>query len=143
MLMAKLRWVPAHERTGMKLQIIGVLFAVLGTLQGSVAAQDWSSWKTARSSWFMLGNNAKDVQYRWWASTPSGGEECHVQLRDSMRQPNQTTVVSVRIDYQYHEAQSTRDVVTIMDIKGEHYGETTVHQCVSVGDLRVTDIVRR
>ena len=127
----------------MKLQISGVLVAVLWTLQGSVAAQDWSSWNTVRSSWFMLGNNAKDVQYRWRASAPGGGEECRVQLRDNKSQPNQTTVVSVLIDYQYHEAQSTRDVVTIMDMQGEHYGETTVHQCVSVGDLRVTDIARR
>jgi len=126
----------------MKLQIIAVCLVVLGVLQGSVDAQDWSSWSEAQSNWFMLGKH-KDVQYRWRASTPSGGEECQVQLRDTQRQPNQTTVVSVQIDYQYHDAQSTRDVVTIADIKGENAGEATVHQCMSVGDVRLTDIVRR
>ena len=118
----------------MKLQIIAVCLVVLGVLQGSVDAQD--------SNWFMLGKN-KDVQYRWRASSPSGGEECQVQLRDTQRQPNQTTVVSVQIDYQYHDAQSMRDVVTIADIEGENAGEATVHQCTSVGDVRLTDFVRR
>ena len=125
----------------MKLQIIAVCLVVLGVLQGSVDAQDWSSWTEAHSSRFMLGKN-KDVQYRWRASTPSGGEECQVQLRDTQRQPNQTTVVSVQIDYQYHDAQSTRYVVTIADIKGENAGEATVHPCMSIGDVRLTDIVR-
>jgi hypothetical protein len=125
----------------MKLQIIAICLVALGVLQGSVDAQDWSSWTEAHSYRFMLGKN-KDVQYRWRASTPSGGEECQVQLRDTQRQPNQTTVVSVQIDYQYHDAQSTRDVITITDIKGENVGETIVHQCVSVGDVRLTDIVR-
>jgi hypothetical protein len=126
----------------MKLQIIGVLCAVLGALQGSVVAQNWSSWNAAPSSWFMLGHSAKDVQYRWWASTPSEGEVCHVQLQDGGSQSNQI-VISVLIDYQYHDAQSTRDVVTITDTQGERYGEVIVHQCVSVGALRVTDIARR
>jgi hypothetical protein len=126
----------------MKLQIIAVCLVVVGVVQGSLDAQDWSSWTEAHSNWFMLGKN-KDVQYRWRASTPSGGEECQVQLRDTQRQPNQTTVVSVQIDYQYHDAQSTREVVTIADIEGENAGEATVHQCVSVGNVRLTDIVRR
>jgi hypothetical protein len=126
----------------MKLRIIFVWLIVLGILQGSVAAQDWSSWTTAHSSWTTLYNN-KDIQYRWRAVTPGGSEQCQLQLRDQKREPNHTTVVNVRIDYQYHEAESTRDVVTIMDVKGENYGETTVHDCVSVGDLHVTDIARR
>jgi lipopolysaccharide biosynthesis regulator YciM len=125
----------------MKLQIIVVCLVVLGTLQGS-AAQDWSSWMTSRRYWITSGNNNKDVQYRWRASTPGGNEECQVQLRDLKRQPNQTTVVSVRIDYQYHDAESTRDVVTITDIKGENQGEATLYHCTSVGDVQLTDIVR-
>jgi hypothetical protein len=125
----------------MKLQIIAVCLVVLGVLPGSVEAQDWSSWTEARSNWFMLGRH-KGVQYRWRASTPSGGEECQVQLRDTQRQPNQRTVVSVQIDYQYHDAQSTRYVVTIADINGENAGEATVHPCLSVGDVRLTDIAR-
>jgi hypothetical protein len=125
----------------MKRQIIAVCLVVLGVLQGSVAAQDWSSWTEAHSNWFMLGKH-KGVQYRWRASTPTGGEECQVQLRDTQRQPNQTTVVSVQIDYQYHDAQSTRYVVTIADIKGEDAGEATVHPCMSIGDVRLTDIAR-
>jgi hypothetical protein len=126
----------------MKLRIIFVWLIVLGILQGSAIAQDWSAWTTADSSWTTLYKN-KDVQYRWRAGTTSGSEECHLQLRDTKRQPTQTTVVNVRIDYQYHDAESTRDVVTIMDVKGEDYGETTVHYCLSVGDLHVTDVARR
>ena len=125
----------------MKLQIIAVWLLVLGTLQGSATAQNWSSWITAHSNWTTLFNN-KDVQYRWRADTTDGSEACYLQLRDQKREPNHTTVVNVRIDYQYHDAESMRDVVTIMDVKGENYGETTVHHCLSVGDLHVTDIVR-
>jgi len=125
----------------MRLRIIAACFLVLGILQGSASAQDWSSWAEAHSNWFLLGKH-KGVEYRWRANTPSGGE-CLVQLRDTLRQPNQTTVVSVQINYQYHDAQSSRDVVTITDIKGENAGETTVHQCTSVGEVRLTDIVRR
>ena len=126
----------------MKLQIIAVWLVVLGTLQGSAAAQDWSSWSTAHSNWTTLFNN-KDVQYRWRASTTNGSNECHLQLRDQKRGPNQTTVVNVGIDYQYHEAESMRDVVTIMDFKDGDSGETTVYHCVSVGEVHVTDIVRQ
>jgi len=97
---------------------------------------------TSRRYWITSGNNNKDVQYRWRASTPGGNEECQVQLRDLKRQPHQTTVVSVRIDYQYHDAESTRDVVTITDIKGENQGEATLYHCTSVGDVQLTDIVR-
>jgi hypothetical protein len=125
----------------MKLRFIAVCLMVLGISQALAADQDWSSWVTAHSSWTTLYKN-KDVQYRWRAATANGSEECLLQLRDIKRQPNQTTVVNVQIDYQYHQAESSRDVVTIMDVKGENYGETTVHHCVSVGDLHVTDIAR-
>ena len=125
----------------MKVQIIVVWLVALATLQGSAAAEDWSSWNTAHSSWTTLYKN-KDVQYRWRAATTSGSEECYLQLRDQKREPNHTTVVNVRVDYQYHDAESTRDVVTVMDVKGEGYGEMTVHHCVSVGNVHVTDIVR-
>ncbi len=126
----------------MRLRIIAVWLAVLGTLQGSAVAQDWSSWTTTHRYWITSGSNNKDVQYRWRAGTPSGSEECQLQLRDLKRQPTQTTFVSVRIDYQYHDAESTRDVVTIMDIKGENQGETIVYHCTSVGGVQLTDIVR-
>jgi len=125
----------------MKLRISAIWLVVLVTLQGSVAAQEWSSWTTAHSNWTTLFNN-KDVQYRWLTSTSSGSQECQLQLRDLKRQPTQATVVSVHIDYQYHDAESMRDVVTIMDVKGENQGEATVYNCVSVGDVRVTDLVR-
>jgi hypothetical protein len=126
----------------MKLRIIIAWLVVLGTVQGSAVAQDWSSWMGARRYWITSGNNNKDVQYRWRASTPGGTEECQVQLQDLKRQPNHTTVVSVRIDYQYHDAESTRDVVTITDVKSENQGETTVPHCTSIGDVQLTDIVR-
>ena len=122
----------------MKLHIIPVCLAVMWTLQGSVVAQDWSSWTTSRRYWITSGTNNKDVQYRWRGGTPSGSEECQLQLRDLKRQPNQITYVSVRIDCQYHNAESTRDVVTI----GENQGETTVHHCTSVDDVQLADIVR-
>ena len=125
----------------MKLRILAVWLAVLAMLPGSVAAQDWSSWTTAHSSWTTLYKN-KDVQYRWRASTSGESQQCQLQLRDLKRQPAQTTVVNMRIDYQYHDAESTRDVVTIMDVKGEIQGEATVYNSVSVSDVSVTDVVR-
>jgi len=117
----------------MKLQIIAVWWVVLGFLQGPVAAQDWSTWITS---------NNHDVQYRWLGSTPGGSPTCQLQLRDLKR--NIDTVVGVRIDYKYGDAaDSTRDLVTITDFKGEGLGERTVYRCVSVGDLHVTGLVRR
>ena len=127
----------------MRLQVIAVWLTLLGTLQGSAVAQDWSSWMTSQRYWITSGTNNKDVQYRWRPGTSSESEECQLQLRDLKRQPNQTTYVSVRIDYQDHGAQSTRDVLTIMDFKGENQGETTVHHCTSVDGVQLTDIVRR
>ena len=111
-----------HSRIDMKLLIIPFSLVVMWALQGSVVAQDWSSWTTSRRYWITSGTNNKDVQYRWRGGLPSGSEECQLQLRDLKRQPSQTTNVSVRIDYQYHNAESTREVVTIMDVKGENLG---------------------
>ena len=126
----------------MKLRISAFWLVVLVILQGySVAAQEWSSWTTAHSNWTTLFNN-KDVQYRWRTSTSTGRQECQLQLRDLKRRPTQTTVANMRIDYQYHDAESMRDVVTIMDSKDENQGEITVYNCVSVGDVHVTDVVR-
>jgi hypothetical protein len=138
----KMERIVRHRRIDMKLHIIPVCLVMIWTLQGSVVAQDWSSWTTSRRYWITSGTNNKDVQYRWRGGTPSGSEECQLQLRDLKRQPNQTTYVSVRIDYQYHNAESTRDVVTIMDVKGENQGETTVPHCTSVDDVQLADIVR-
>jgi len=126
----------------MKLQIAAVCIMVLGILQGSAAAQDWSSWTTAHSSWTTLYKN-KDLQYRWRASTTGAGEECELQLRDVKRQPSHTTVANIRIDYKYRDAESARDVVTIMGVQGEDYAVTSVHDCVSVDDIQVTDIARQ
>jgi hypothetical protein len=117
----------------MKLKIIAVSLVALGTLQDPVVAQDWSSWITS---------NNRDVQYRWLSSIPSGSKECHLQLRDLKRKPPQTTIVGVLIDYKYEHAESTRDVVAIMDLKDEDQGPKIVYNCVSVDGLRVTGIVR-
>ena len=128
----------------MNLRVIPVCLVVIWTLQGSAVAQDWSSWTTSRRYWITSGTNNKDVQYRWRSGTTGGSEECQLQLRDLKRQPSQTTYVSVRIDYQYHNAESTREVVTIpIDVKGENQGGTTVHHCMSVADVQLADIVRR
>jgi len=90
----------------MKLRISAIWLVVLVTLQGSVTAQEWSSWTTAHSNWTTLFNN-KDVQYRWLTSTSSGSQECQLQLRDLKRQPTQATVVSVHIDYQTRRIRAT------------------------------------
>ena len=117
----------------MKVQIIAAWLVVLGVLQGSVAAQDWSSWITS---------NNHDVQYRWLGSTARESAKCQLQLRDLKR--NVDTVVSIRIDYKFNDAaQSTRDVITITEAKDESMGERTVDHCVSVDDLHVNDVVRR
>ena len=126
----------------MKLRILPVCLLMTLTWQGSVVAQDWSSWTTSRRYWIGSGTNNKDVEYRWRGGAASGSEECQLQLRDLKRQPNQTTNVSVRIDYQHHNAESARDVVTITDVKGENEGETTVPNCTSVDGVQLADIVR-
>src|SRR6516162_9960619 len=117
----------------MKVQIVAAWLVVLGALQGSIAAQDWSSWITS---------NNRDVQYRWLSSTTSGSKQCHLQLRDLKRKPPQTTIIGVLINYKYEHAESTRDVVAIMDLKDEDQGPKIVYNCVSVDGLRVTGIVR-
>jgi hypothetical protein len=63
-------------------------------------------------------------------------------LRDLKRKPNETTVVSMLIDYQSEQAESTRDVITIMYPKDEDAGPTIVRPCMSVTDLHVKDTVR-
>jgi hypothetical protein len=116
----------------MKLQIISVWLMVFGTLQGPAAAQDWSSWITS---------NNHDLQYRWLGNAPGGGASCQLQMRDLKRKSD--TVVSFRIDYKFDDtAESTRDVVTIMEFKGESLGERTVSHCVSVDNLHVNEVVR-
>ena len=116
----------------MKLRVFVVGLFVLGCLLGSATAQDWSDWITS---------NNHDVQYRWVGNTPGASAECHLQLQDLKR--NRTTVVSVVIDYQAAQAESTREVVTISDPKAEDQAPAIVHACVSVTDLHVTNIARR
>jgi len=108
-------------------------WSLLGILQGSLTAQEWSSWNRS---------NNHDIQYRWLGSSQSESTHCHLQLRELERKID--TVVRIRIEYKYGDAEdSTRDVVTIMDPQGENMGERTVYRCVLVGDLYVTDIVWR
>ena len=78
----KMERIVRHRRIGMKLHIIPVCLIVMWTLQGSIVAQDWSSWTTSRRHWITSGTNNKDVQYRWRGGTASGSEECQLQLRD-------------------------------------------------------------
>jgi hypothetical protein len=116
----------------MKSQVVAVSLIALGILQGSVAAQDWSSWISSNH----------DVQYRWLAATGGESPTCHLQLRDTQRKIE--TIVSLRVDYKYdNKDESDRDVVTITNLNGDGMGERTVYQCTSVGNLRVTDIVRQ
>ena len=116
----------------MKLRVFVVGMIVLGCLPDSASAQNWSDWITS---------NNHDVQYRWLGSTAGGSGECQLQLRDLER--NQTTVVSVVVDYKSEQDESTRETVTISDPKAEDQGPTIVHRCASIGDLHVTNIARR
>jgi hypothetical protein len=116
----------------MKLQVVAVCLVALGILQGSAAAQDWSTWTSSNH----------DVQYRWLASAPGESATCHLQLRDTQRKSE--TIVSVRIDYKYdNKDESTREIVTITNLSSDGLGERTVFHCASIGDVHVTDIVRR
>jgi hypothetical protein len=116
----------------MKLQVVAVCLVVWGTLPGSVAAQDWSTWASSNH----------DVQYRWLAGAIGESATCHLQLRDTQRKTE--TIVSVRIDYKYENRdESTREVVTITNLNGDGTGERTVFHCASVDNLHVTDIVRQ
>jgi hypothetical protein len=117
----------------MKLAVVAVGLFALGCLQGSATAENWSDWITS---------NNHDVQYRWLGSTAGGSGECQLQLRDLKR--SHTTVVSVEVDYQSEQAESTRETVTIAGPqKDEDQGPTVVHHCASIGDLHVTNIARR
>jgi hypothetical protein len=116
----------------MKLRVAAVCLVMAWMLQGTVVGQEWSSWISSNH----------DVQYRWLAGTPGGGATCQLQLRDTQRKIE--TIVSVRVDYKYeNNDESTREVVTIMNLAGEYLGERTIYHCASVGDLHVTDIVRQ
>jgi hypothetical protein len=119
------------ERTDMKIRLVVVWMVFLGALQ--LSAQDWSSWTTA---------NNRDFQYRWLGGAPSTSGECYLQLRDLKRQPSETTFVTVLIDYQSAQAESARNVITIMDPKDEDQGPRILSPCVSVRDVHVKDIVR-
>ncbi len=115
----------------MTIRLIVISMALFGTFP--LSAQDWSSWTTS---------NNRDFEYRWLGSAPSTSGECSLQLRDLKRKPNETTFVSVAVDYQSQQAESTRDVITIMDSKDEEQGPLIVRPCASVGGVRVNDIVR-
>ena len=116
----------------MKLRVVAVCLVMAWILQGTVVGQEWSSWISSNHN----------VQYRWLGSTSGEAATCQLQLRDTQRKVE--TIVSVRVDYKYEDHdESTRDVVTIMNLNGEYLGERTIYHCASVGDLHVTDIVRR
>jgi len=116
----------------MKTAVVAVGLFALACLPGSASAQNWSDWITS---------NNHDVQYRWVGSAPGASAECHLQLQDLKR--NVTTVVSVVVDYQAAQAESTRETVTISDPKAEDQAPTIVHACVSVTNLHVTNLARR
>jgi len=115
----------------MKIRLIVFCMVFLGAFQ--LSAQDWSSWTTASN---------RDFQYRWLPSAPSESLECYLQLRDLKRKPNETTFVSVLVDYRSAQAESTRDVITITGSKDEDQGPSILSPCVSVGGVHVKDIVR-
>lgn len=120
----------------MKIRLIAVSLVLLGAFP--LSAQDWSSWTNA---------NNRDLQYRWLGSapagsTPSSGGACYLQLRDLKRQPNETTVVTVLVDYKSAQDESTREVITISGAKDEDQGPRILSPCASVGDVLVKDIVR-
>jgi hypothetical protein len=117
----------------MRLAVVAVGLFALGCLPGSATAQNWSDWITS---------NNHDVQYRWLGSASGGSGECQLQLRDLKR--NQTTVVSVVVDYKSEQDESTRETVTIAGPqKDEDQGPTIVQHCASISDLHVTNIARR
>jgi hypothetical protein len=115
----------------MKMRLIVFGMVLLGTFQ--LNAQDWSSWTTA---------NNRDFQYRWLGSAPNTAAECYLQMRDLKRKPNETTFVSVLIDYKSEKAESTRNAIAISSPKDEDAGPTIVRPCMSVTDVSVKDIVR-
>jgi len=117
----------------MKLRVIAVGLFVLGLLQGSASAQNWSDWITS---------NNHDVQYRWSGSGSGASGDCQLQLRDQLAKG--TTVVSVVIDYQAEQAESTREVITIWNSqKADDQFPTAVHRCLSITGLHVTYVARQ
>jgi hypothetical protein len=81
------------KRTDMNIRFIVGWMLLLGTFQ--LNAQDWSSWAAT---------NNRDFQYRWLGSASNNRGECYLQLHDLKRQPNETTFVSVLVDYQSGQA---------------------------------------
>jgi len=115
----------------MKIRVLAVWVLLLGAFQ--LNAQDWSSWTTSKN---------RDFQYRWLGSAPGTSGECYVQLRDLKRQPNETTFLTVLIDYQSAQAESTRDVINITGSNDEDQGPKIVRPCSSISGVQVEDIVR-
>lgn len=115
----------------MKIRIIVAGMVLLGAFQ--LSAQDWSSWSSAKN---------RDFEYRWLGSASSDGGECSLQLRDLKAKPNETTFVTVLIDYHSAQAESIRDVITITGSKDENQGPSILRPCVSIGGVQVKDIVR-
>jgi hypothetical protein len=115
----------------MTIRLIVISMAFFGTFQ--LSAQNWSSWTAT---------NNHDFEYRWLGSAPSESGGCSLQLRDLKRKPEETTFVSVLVDYQAGQAESTRDVITVMSSHDEDQGPLIVRPCASVGGVRVNDILR-
>ncbi len=115
----------------MTIRLIVISMTLFGTFL--LSAQDWSSWTAS---------NNRDFQYRWLSNATDKSGECYLQLRDSKRQPSETTFATVVIDYQSQQAESTRDVITIVESKNEDQGPRILRPCASLGDVRVKDIVR-
>ena len=115
----------------MNIRLMVACMLLFGTFQ--LNAQDWSSWAAT---------NNRDFQYRWLAGASNNSGQCYLQLHDLKRQPNETTVVSVLVDYQSGQAQSMRDVITIMGSSDDNQGPLIVSPCASVGSVHVNDMVR-
>ena len=115
----------------MKIRLMVGCMLLLGTFP--LNAQDWSSWAAT---------NNRDFQYRWLGSASNNSGECQLQLHDLKRQPNETTVVSVLVDYKSGQAQSVRDVITIMGSSDDNQGPLIVSPCASIDSVHVNDMVR-
>src|ERR1700759_1148035 len=115
----------------MKIRLVVACMVFFGAFP--LTAQDWSSWTTA---------NNRDFQFRWLGSAPRESGGCYLQLRDRKRQPNETPFVTVVIDYQSAQAESTREVITITDPKDEDQGPRILQPCASIGGVHVKDFVR-
>lgn len=94
----------------------------------SVGFAQWSSWASA--------SNNSDIEYRWWASTPSGSEECHFQVRD-LHLKN-LTKLELLIDYKYGNVES----IPVSFVISNNPGEKLIGQCVSIMAIHVRDLKR-